>query len=76
MIEFKGDVFHTRSLVFEGNDVLLSTISLNDKLLDSNGKYVSDDAERIDNDIFYFVEENEIELSDKDLHELLNIQVR
>ncbi len=56
--------------------VLISTNSLNKLLLDVNGSYVSDEAISVDEKIFYFVDENEIELSDGKLIDLISKEIR
>jgi len=56
--------------------VLVSTISLNQILLTDERNCVSDEAISLDNAIYYFVDDNEIEISDEDLITLLNIEVK
>lgn len=55
----------------EIGNVLISTIGLNDLLMNKNGSYVSEEAISVDERIYYFVEENEIKLSDDNLIKLL-----
>jgi hypothetical protein len=62
-IKFQNQNFKLRELDLpEFGNVLISTFSLNDKLMNENGSYVSEEALNIDERIFYFVEENEISL--------------
>ena len=76
MITFNDSVYNSRRLEFEGCEVLISTTNLNEALFSPEGKYLSEEAELIDNQIFYFVEKNEIGLSDKILVELLKAQIK
>ena len=72
MITFRNAKFKTREINLpKFGQVLISTTSLNDLLLSTSGAYVSDEASFIDEKIFYFVEENQIEMSQKELKILL-----
>ncbi len=51
--------------------VFVSTVALNDSLMNDAGGYVSDEAKAIDEKIFHFVEQEELELPDDDLVQLL-----
>ncbi len=74
-IEFQNREFKVREISLpEFGDVLISTDSLNQLLL-KDGSYVSDEAIKIDEQIFYFVNENEIELSEKRLKKLVSKQL-
>ena len=57
-------------------DVLISTTSLNRVLFDKNAGYVNEEACDIDEQIFYFVEEDEIILPSKSLVKILLKQVK
>jgi hypothetical protein len=59
----------------EFGKVIISTTSLNQLLL-NQGAYVSDEAIFIDEQIFYFVEENEIGISEKKLSDLIIRQAK
>ncbi len=77
MLNFQNINFKTREIALpEFGNVLISTNTLNEKLLNSNGSYVSEEALKIDEYIFYFVEEGEIELPETELTELLINQVK
>lgn len=52
--------------------VLVSTTNLNDVLMINGSEYVSDEAQKIDEQIYFFVEENEIELNEKELTKKLD----
>jgi len=71
IIGFQNREFKVREISLpEFGDVLISTNSLNELLL-KDGSYVSDEAIRIDEQIFYFVDENEIAFSDEELISLI-----
>ena len=77
MIRFQDKTFKSRELSLpEFGEVLISTTELNNLLIDKTGSYSSTEAQLIDDQIFYFVEENEIELQDKDLESLIISQVK
>lgn len=77
MITFKNRSYKTREIYLpKFGNVLISTDKLNAKLLDENGSYVSKQALLIDEKIFYFVEEEEIELIDKDFKKILINQIK
>lgn len=77
MITFQKTNYRTREIELpEFGNVLISTNALNVKLLSKNGSYISEEASRIDEQIFYFVEEGEIDLLDTELRELLINQVK
>ena len=60
----------------EFGNVLITTDSLNKLLLTEEGNYISSDAEAIDEKIFYFVEDNEIELGEKELIKVIDSQLK
>ena len=77
MIQFKDALFKTRTIELpEFGEVLISTNSLNEILMDDEGAYMSSEAEYIDQNIFYFVEDHEIDLPEKKLQELLISEIR
>jgi len=77
MVTYKNKSYPTRVIDLPSFDeVLISVTSLNETLLLENGEYASKDAEKIDDEIFYFVDDNQISLSDNELRELLIIEVR
>ena len=55
--------------------VLISTTSLNNALMSNGSDYVSDEAKRVDEEIYFFVEEDEIELNEVDLGKLICTQI-
>jgi hypothetical protein len=76
MITFDNKNFKTRLVgTKEFGEVLISVEALNDILTDNEGGYVSDEAEFVDEQIFYFVSDNEIGLPLSKLTELINTQI-
>lgn len=57
----------------ELGNVLISTISLNTSLLNNGSAYVSKEAQQIDEEIYFFVEDNEMELQDTELINLIKL---
>ncbi|TAH26169.1 MAG: hypothetical protein EAZ07_05640 [Cytophagales bacterium] len=75
-IKFQNKEYKTREIELpEFGNVLISTTSLNDALLNNGSNYVSDEAKNIDDEIYFFVEENEIEMNEVDLVKLISQQV-
>lgn len=76
-IEFQNKEYKVREIeIPEFGNVLISTNSLNELLLNESGSYISEEAIAVDERIFYFVEENEIEFSDEELINLIISEVR
>ena len=76
-IEFQSNQYKVREIELpEIGNVLISTITLNLLLLNDKGGYVSDEAFFVDESIYYFVEEDEISLSDKELSNLLTFEIK
>lgn len=74
-IKFQNKEYKTREIELpEFGNVLISTTSLNDALLNNGSNYVSDEAKNIDDEIYFFVEENEIEMNEVDLVKLISQQ--
>jgi hypothetical protein len=71
MIHFQNISYPTRSVeLADYGEILISITSLNDILL-KDDDYVSDEARYIDEQIFYFAEDEQINLSDDELRKLL-----
>lgn len=76
-IEFQNNQYKLREIELpEIGNVLISTTSLNNFLLNNDDNYVSDEAISVDENIYFFVDENEIELSDDELFNLLTTVVK
>ena len=52
-------------------EVTISTSDLNNALMNKDGSYVSESARILDEEIYFFVERNEIELDDIELIKIL-----
>lgn len=73
IVSFQNMNFKIREVKLSENEsVLISTSSLNMLLTDENGGYVTEEAIALDEKIFYFVEKNEIELSEEELKKIIN----
>ncbi len=77
MIKFRNKKYKSREIYLsEFYEVLISTTSLNDALMNEVGSnYVSEEAMHIDELIYYFVEENQIDLPEDELRTLLLTEV-
>ena len=75
-IRFQNREFPLREIAISGiGTVNISTVSLNEILLDNQGKYVSDEAIKVDEGICYFVSDEEIVLSDKKLNRIVSSEI-
>lgn len=76
-INFQNRKFKIREIELpEIGNVLISTTSLNEVLLNKDQNYVSNEANFIDESIYFFVDNNEIELSDAELLNLIMEEVK
>lgn len=76
-IEFQNQTFKLREIALPSfGNVLISTNSLNELLLNDYGGYISNEAQIVDEKIFYFVEDNAIELSTEELINVLTSELR
>ena len=73
IIQYKNMSFPSRKLYVDGwGDVLISTLELQDQLLNESGTdYKDSTAQIIDEKIFYFVEHTQIRIPEEDLREIL-----
>lgn len=63
-LEFNGRTFPVRELNLPNFGlVLISTTSLSNQLINSDGGFTSDLAQFVDEKIFYFVEDQQIDLN-------------
>jgi hypothetical protein len=77
MIMFKNAWYVTRDLNLPSfGYVVISTTELRNLLLDDDCEYTSDEARYIDEQIFYFVEEDEIKMTSKSLSKLIRNQLK
>ncbi len=71
-IKFQNKEYRIREIELPGlGIVLISTTNLSDALMNNRSDYVSDVAQNIDEEIYFFVEENEIEMDEVDLANLI-----
>jgi len=64
---FNGRVYYARKIRLKDiGEVLISTESLNEALME-DGKYISEEARNIDEMIYFFVEDEHIKLTEKEL---------
>jgi hypothetical protein len=76
-ITFCNNEFKIREVELpDWGKVLISTTSLNELILGESYNYTSDEARIIDEEIFYFVNDTEIEYKDEDLVKLLTLEVK
>jgi hypothetical protein len=76
-INFENKEFKVREVELpEIGNVLISTNSLNELLLNEDGGYVSDEAIAVDENIFYFVDDKEMRLSNDELINLITKEVK
>ena len=75
-INFQNKEFKIRKIELpEFGNVFISVISLNELLLNKNGGYISEEANIIDEQIFYYVDDFEIEFDDEVLIKLIKLEV-
>lgn len=75
-IRFENKVFKIRKIDLpEFGNILISTTNLNQLLMNEDGGYTSGEAEIVDEQIFYFVDENEIEYEQDKLIKMLSRQL-
>lgn len=69
LIEFSGRSYRIRTIDFGGDFGVLNVASehLNELLFDSTGQYRSEEAESVDEQIFYFIPSASFGLSDEKL---------
>ncbi len=67
IIEFNNNFYLARRVkIKDVGEVLISTESLNEALM-KDGKYTSEEARNIDEKIYFFVEDEHINLTEKEL---------
>lgn len=71
MIKFEGKEYPTLLLNFPFGERQISTEKLNDSLMNVDGSYVSENARIIDEEIFYFIADENISLKNDKLVELI-----
>lgn len=76
LILWNGKGYPTKTLtLFKGTEneeqVEVATVSLEKQLINEDGKCKNDEAEYIDNQIFYYMDDEEFHYPDKDMIEIL-----
>jgi len=71
-IFLNGNNYIIRIVMLKNKEtVMISTTDLDDYLFDNNGQYISDYARHIDEQIFFFVNKDEIVLPESVLSEIV-----
>ena len=70
-IKFNQREYPTLLLNFPFGERRVSVAKLNDNLMNEDGSYVSENARLVDEDIFYFVDEEDLNLNKDELVELI-----
>ena len=71
MIEFEGKVYSSVTVNMPFGERTISTIALNESLMNLDGSYVSEKARLIDENIFYFVPEEVLSTDNYSIVELI-----
>lgn len=71
IITFGNKKYCGRSFYKDSYFYLVAENVLNDALFDNKGKYINEEARMIDENIFFFVDKHELQLSDNDLYNLI-----
>lgn len=66
-LEFNGIVYQKREIMMPFGERTISTVDLNNVLMNSKGSYKSEIACSIDESIFYYVEQEQFNLPDAEL---------
>ena len=75
VLKFQNIEYKIREIELPGlGNVLISTTSLNNALLNNGSYYISKEAQSLDEEIYFFVGDNEIELQDTELINLIKLQ--
>ena len=75
-LEFNNTNYPIREINLpEYGNVMIATTSLNDVLMDNKGSYVSYQAEQIDEQIYFFVEDEKIVLEENEIVKVLLAEV-
>lgn len=76
-VKFQNKEFKIKEIILpEIGNVLISVNSLNKLLMNDDGGYISDEAITVDENIFCFIEDNEMRLSDVELINLITNEIK
>lgn len=67
VILFKGNEYPIITINFPDGKKKISSLKLNESLIDKNGGYISVEARFIDEEIFYFVKEEVLYLRENEI---------
>ena len=70
-IKFNEKKYPALLLNFPFGERMISVAKLNDSLMNEDGSYVSENARLVDEDIFYFVDEEDLNLNKDELVQLI-----
>ena len=70
-VKFNEKEYPTLLLHFPFGERKISVSKLNDNLMNEDGSYVSENARLVDEDIFYFVDEEDLKLNKDELVQLI-----
>lgn len=71
-ITFNGVEYKVRGVRIPSSGyVEVSTVSLEKVLMDEDGLFVSDEAQEIDEGLFYYLEDDQIDMPEAELEQLL-----
>jgi hypothetical protein len=77
MIMFDDKLHETKWVKLpEFGNVLIAKITLRDILLDDNCEYTSEEAAVVDKSIFFYIQDNDFNISDKSLSKLITSQLK
>lgn len=68
-INFNGKTYPCICIDMPFGEAYISVEKLNEQLMNEDGSYVSDEAQYLDESIFYFVDEKDVQLSEDKLVE-------
>ena len=75
-LKFQNIEYQIREIEMpEIGNILISTTSLNNVIMNNGHVYISEEAKNIDDEIYFYVEDNEIELQDIELISLIKLQI-
>jgi hypothetical protein len=76
-ITLNGNDYNVREITLEHlGTIKISTVDLNENIIDDNGEYYSEEAARIDEEIYYFVEQEQLMLPEDEFMKFINQDVR
>ncbi|MBA3986841.1 MAG: hypothetical protein H0X63_09805 [Flavobacteriales bacterium] len=74
-IEFEGKSYPIKNIKMPFGERTISIDELNEKIINSDGSYVSEKARLIDEDIFYYIERKCFNLPETELVAQINSEI-